>query len=132
MDSRSQSASQARQAIAGRRMEFDVYDDSCLHVEHKKYFVAVKGTPIKLTKTEFRVLSRLVQSIDRIVPLKDLWDFGWGSGKPFNIKSIHVFVSRVRSRVSPFGLQIDSMVGVGYILSHGACCSKESERQVHA
>ena len=123
MDSRSQSAGQARQMIAGRSREADVYDDSCLHMEHRKYFVSVKGVPIKLTKTEFRVFSCLVRSINRVVAQQDLWEYAWGSDQALNRKSIHVFVSRVRRKLSPFGLKIDTMVGVGCMLSHGQCCS---------
>jgi DNA-binding response OmpR family regulator len=120
MDSRS--TAPARQNIAGRRVEGDVYDDSCLHIEHRRFFVSVKGTPIRLTKTEFRVLSRLVRDIHQIVPIQDLWDYAWGN-KTFNRKSLHVFVSRVRGKLSPLGLKIDAVVGVGYLLSHSECCS---------
>ena len=131
MDSRSRSAGQARQAVADRDQAIDAYDDSCIHLEHKRYFVAVKGTPLRLTKTEFRVLSCLVRGIDRIVAFDDLWRYAWSPGKSPNRKSIHVFVSRVRRKLSPFGMKIDTVVGVGCMLSHGKCCSPgQSERQV--
>jgi DNA-binding response OmpR family regulator len=117
MDSRSHSAGHRQQPIAGRSSKDEVYNDSCLHIEHQRYFFAVKGTPMALTRTEFRVISHLVQSIDRIVAIQDLWDYAWSPGKSFNRKSIHVFVSRVRRKLAPFGLRIDSVVGVGYILS---------------
>ncbi len=84
-----------------------------------------------LTKTEFRVVSRLVRSINQIVAVEDLWAFAWGPNKSFKRKSIQVFVSRVRRKLASFGLRIDSVVGVGYILSHDACCSiGKVEREV--
>lgn len=103
----------------------DTYDDSCLHLEYKRYFVSVKGKALALTRTEFRVLSRLVRGINRIVAFDDLWQHAWGPNKAFNLKSIHVFVSRVRLKLAPFGVRVDSVVGVGYILSHGACCKED-------
>lgn len=87
----------------------------------------MKGTPVKLTRTEFRILSLLVSNIDRIVPREQLWSFAWGTSKPLNRKSIHVFVSRVRRKLEPFGLNIAGVVEVGYIFSHGSCCSTQTE-----
>lgn len=78
-----------------------------------------------LTKTEFRVLSYLIRNIDQIVAVEDLWAYAWGPSKSLKRKSIQVFVSRVRRKLAPFGLRIDGVVGVGYIFSHGACCSVE-------
>jgi DNA-binding response OmpR family regulator len=122
MDSRTQAVSLMRnEGPKGA----DVYTDSCFHIEHRRYFVAVKGTRVPLTKTEFRVVSGLARNIGRIVMFEDLWAYAW-KGKPFNRKSVHVFVSRVRRRLAVYGLRIDSVVGVGYILSHGTCCSNET------
>ena len=100
----------------------EIYDDSCLHLEHKRYFVTAKGKALPLTKTEFRILSRLLRGINSIVTFEDLWGYAWGTNKSLNLKSIHVFVSRVRLKLAPFGIRVDSVVGVGYILSHGTCC----------
>jgi DNA-binding response OmpR family regulator len=111
------------QTRAWQRNEGEVHDDSCLVVEHKRFFASVKGKPLSLTKTEFRVLSLLASNIGQIVTKESLWAFAWRPGKPLSRKSIHVFVSRVRGKIAPFGLKIDSLVGVGYILSHGTCCS---------
>lgn len=109
--------------IPERRNDEAVYSDSCLYIERKTYFAAVRGVPLRLTRTEFKLLLCLVSNIDRIVTVKDLWAFAWKSNKQFNRKSIHVFMSRVRRKLLPFGLRVDSVVGVGYILSHGTCCS---------
>jgi DNA-binding response OmpR family regulator len=107
------------------KTQADVYDDSCLHLEYKRYFVSVKANALALTRTEFRVLSRLVKGINCIVAFEDLWEHAWGPNKSFNLKSIHVFVSRVRRKLAPFGVRVDSVVGVGYILSHGSCCKTD-------
>ena len=102
----------------------EVHEDSCLVVEHKRFFASVKGIPLSLTRTEFRVLSLLASNIGQIVTKESLWAFAWRPGKVVSQKSIHVFVSRVRRKIAPYGLKIDSLVGVGYILSHGTCCSQ--------
>ena len=45
----------------------DIYDDGFLRVEHKNYYVACGGSPVKLPRTEFLIFSRLTRTPNRIV-----------------------------------------------------------------
>lgn len=94
----------------------EVYDDGYLRVEHKNYYVACGGTPLKLPRTEFLIFSRLARTPDRIVTANDLWESVWGSNKPLNTESLHVYIYRLRAKLTAFGLQIETMVNVGYRL----------------
>lgn len=94
----------------------DVYDDGFLRVEHKNYYVSCGGTPIKLPRTEFLIFSRLARTPDRIVPAEELWSSVWGGGKPLNSESLHVYIYRLRTKMGSFGMQIETMVNVGYRL----------------
>ena len=94
----------------------DVYDDGYLRVEHRNYYVAVGGSPLKLPRTEFLIFSRLVRTPDRIVTADDLWSSVWGSNKPLNSESLHVYIYRLRAKLAEFGLRIETMVNVGYRL----------------
>jgi len=94
----------------------DIYDDGFLRVEHKNYYVACGGTPLKLPRTEFLIFSRLTRTPDRIVTAGDLWESVWGADKPLNTESLHVYIYRLRAKLATFGLQIETMVNVGYRL----------------
>jgi DNA-binding response OmpR family regulator len=94
----------------------DVYDDGYLRVEHKSYYVACGGTPLKLPRTEFLIFSRLSRTPDRIVTSVDLWESVWGADKPLNTESLHVYIYRLRAKLNVYGLQIETMVNVGYRL----------------
>ena len=94
----------------------DVYDDGYLRVEHKNYYVACGGQSLKLARAEFLILSRLAQSPERIVTALDLWQYAWGNEKPLNSESLHVYVYRLRNKLNPYQVQIDTMVSVGYRL----------------
>ena len=94
----------------------NVYDDGYLRVEHKNYYVACAGNPLKLPRTEFLIFSRLARTPNRIVPAGDLWASVWGPDKPLNAESLHVYIYRLRMKLGSFGLQIDTMVNVGYRL----------------
>ena len=94
----------------------DAYDNGYLRVEHKNYYVACGGRPLKLPRTEFLIFSRLVRSPDRIVTAQELWTAVWNSNKPLNSESLHVYIYRLRSKLAEFGLEIETMVNVGYRL----------------
>jgi len=94
----------------------DVYDDGYLRVEHRSYYVALSGNPIKLPRTEFLIFSRLVRTPERIVTADELWKYAWGIDKPLNTESLHVYIYRLRNKLMPYQLSIDTMVNVGYRL----------------
>jgi DNA-binding response OmpR family regulator len=94
----------------------DIYDDGYLRVEHRTYYVSCGGTSLKLPRTEFLIFSRLARTPDRIVAASELWESVWGANKPLNTESLHVYIYRLRSKLAPFGLQIETMVNVGYRL----------------
>jgi DNA-binding response OmpR family regulator len=94
----------------------DVYDDGVLRVEHQTYYVSFAGQSIKLPRTEFLIFSRLARTPDRIVSAEELWEYAWGAGKPLNAESLHVYIYRLRNKLLPFELRIETMVNVGYRL----------------
>jgi DNA-binding response OmpR family regulator len=96
--------------------ETNVYDDGLLRVEHNNYYVAVRGRAINFPRAEFLIVSRLVRSPERVVPAEELWRVAWGDHKPFNPASLRVHIYRLRAKLEPFGLRIETMIGVGYRL----------------
>ncbi len=92
----------------------DVYDDGYLRVEHKNYYVVCGGQTLKLPRTEFLILSRLTRAPDRIVPAAELWEYAWGTDKPLNMESLHVYIYRLRHKLTSSRISIDTMVNVGY------------------
>lgn len=100
-----------------RRMEEDVYDDGRLRVEHGNYYVSCRGIVLQLPRKEFLILSRLARNPDRIVSSEDLWQHAWGESAALNAESLHVHIYRLRRRLAPFEINIETMVNVGYRLS---------------
>ena len=112
-------------AAAGPRPPENAYDDGFLRVEHDNYYVSLGGRMLKLPRKEFLIMSRLAQNAERIIPSEELWQHGWGGRAPFNAESLHVHIYRLRRRLEPSGLRIETMINVGYRLvtarpAHGA------------
>lgn len=97
--------------------EPDVYDDGYLRVEHANYYVACGGRVLRLPLKEFLIISRLVRNIERLVISEEIWRSAWGDAAPFNAQSLHVHIYRLRQRLAPFGLHIETKVCVGYCLT---------------
>lgn len=97
-------------------VEVDVYDDGHLRVEHDNYYVACEGHTLDFARTEFLLVSRLTRSPERIVSSEELWHVAWGDHKPFNPVSLRVYIYRLRSKLEPYGLRIETMINVGYRL----------------
>lgn len=98
----------------------EVYYDGRLRVEHDNYYVSLAGRQLALPRKEFLILSRLARNPERIVPAEDIWRHAWGTRAPFNAKSFHVHIYRLRRRLEPSGLRIETMVNVGYRLMSAA------------
>lgn len=103
-------------SVRGANGVEDVYDDGYLRVEHKNYYVNCGGQTIKLPRTEFLILSRLARSPERIVTAEELWEYAWGNNKPLNTESLHVYIYRLRNKLTSSKISIDTMVNVGYRL----------------
>lgn len=94
----------------------DVYDDGQLRVEHDSYYATCGGLPLKFRRAEFLLLSGLARHAGRVVQAEELWRHAWGCGKPYNAVSLHVHIYRLRNKLAPFGVRIETMVNVGYRL----------------
>ena len=93
-----------------------VYDDGHLRVEHDNYYVSCGGQALRFRRAEFLLLSRLARSATRFVKAEQLWRHAWGDRKSYNAESLHAHVYRLRGKLAPFGVQIETMVNVGYRL----------------
>jgi two-component system OmpR family response regulator len=93
-----------------------IYDDGYLRIERDNYYVECGGQPIALMRKEFLIVWRLAQNPQRVVPSEEIWTAAWGVAANFNSGSFRVYMSRLRHRLAPYGLSIESMVGVGYRL----------------
>jgi DNA-binding response OmpR family regulator len=102
--------------VVAQPSDEDVYDDGYLRVEHENYYLSCGGQPVYLPRVEFLLMSRLTRSIDRVVRSEELWRAAWGNRKPLNSASLQVYIHRLRAKLLPYRLHIDTVINVGYRL----------------
>jgi DNA-binding response OmpR family regulator len=101
----------------GMLVNQDVYDNGLLRVEHDNHYIECGGKEVLLPRKAFLILSRLARNADRIVKSEEIWRYAWGTTAPYNCASLRVHISRIRHALAPYGIQIESMVNVGYRLT---------------
>ncbi len=95
----------------------EVYDDGRLHIEFQGFYVECAGRPFyDLARKEFFLLACLARHAGRVVSHDTLWAAAWPDAEPINPHTLRVHVGTLRRKLTPFGIEIASVVHLGYRL----------------
>ncbi len=75
------------------------------------------GLALEIPRRELSLFAGLVQANGRTVSKAGLLDLVYGAGSETDDKVIEVYVSRLRKRLSPYGINIQVHRGIGYSLN---------------
>lgn len=93
------------------------YSDDHLMVDLETRQVIVAGEPMKLTATEFRLLSYLLQNAGQVLSYNQILDYVWGSEYRDSIDYVHVYLSHLRRKLEKDARNPQYLLteyGVGY------------------
>ena len=85
-----------------------------LTINFLKHEVTVKGEPIQLTLTEFKLLSSLLESIGQVKTREYLLEHIWEHGEGVYSRTIDTHIQRLRTKLKEVGRYIETVRGVGY------------------
>ena len=91
-----------------------VYKGRFLTADFEAVWVAVSGTPVRLTRREFELLRCLVEHRNRVLSRDRLLERVWGYDQAVETRSVDVHVGRLRAKLGAAGDQIETVVGLGY------------------
>ena len=96
-----------------------VYNDGQLLIDLEKRHVELRGQPVKLTQTEFRLLSILLRKVGRVVTHEDLIREVWGVDSDARLGSLKLYIHYLRRKLEdhpkkPYYLLAEW--GIGYRL----------------
>lgn len=74
----------------------------------------VDGLPVKLPRKEFEILNLLLDNPGRIFTREELMRKVWPENVVVGDRSVDVHITRLRSRIAPYGRNIVSRSGYGY------------------
>jgi DNA-binding response OmpR family regulator len=85
-----------------------------LTVDFLKHEVTVKGEPIQLTLTEFKLLSSLLETVGQVKTREYLLEHIWDHGDGVFSRTIDTHIQRLRTKLKEAGHLIETVRGVGY------------------
>src|SRR5690606_2004010 len=85
-----------------------------IHMEPDSYTVTVDGEQIALTRTEFGLLSLLVNNPGRVFNRSYLLDTVWEENYVDGDRSVDNVILRLRKKLKSAGHSIETVWGVGY------------------
>ena len=110
----------ARVRTVLRRRAGKTEDDSAMVQIHEleihpgRRSVAVRGTPVDLTYTEFQVLHILARRPGWVFTRSQIVDAVRGDDYPVTDRSVDVQIVGLRKKLGPYGEYIETVRGVGY------------------
>lgn len=75
------------------------YDDNHLTIDLEAHRVLVRRKPIKLTRTEYRLLTYLLQHAGRVRTSQQILENVWGWEYQDSIDYVHVYISHLRRKI---------------------------------
>jgi two-component system phosphate regulon response regulator PhoB len=91
-----------------------VYAGARMTADFDAMAVSVSGEPVRLTRREFELLRYLVTNKNRVVSRDRLLEQVWGYDHVIETRSVDVHVGRLRHKLGPAAVQIETVVGLGY------------------
>ncbi|WP_327364320.1 response regulator transcription factor [Streptomyces sp. NBC_01296] len=84
-----------------------------------RHACTVRGVPLSLTPTEFRILAALLAAAGDLVPRRDLVRAGWPEGAQVSDNTLDQYLTRLRRKLREAGsiLTLGTSRGVGHRLS---------------
>ncbi len=105
-----------RAALPPAIEEPNLYSDIYLTIPADQYRVFVRGEPVKLSVTELRLLTYLVQNAGRTVTFQQILENVWGGGQA-NVEYVHAYIWHLRQKLEPnprSPIYLLTEYGVGY------------------
>lgn len=86
-----------------------------LYVNKHNFTIQIDSTTIKLTKSEFKILTTLMENENRIFSRNELLDTINDDNVILNDRIIDVHINSIRKKLSNYRTIIETVIGVGYI-----------------
>jgi DNA-binding response OmpR family regulator len=95
------------------------YEDGQLSIDLDNRYVEIHGKPVKLTPTEFRLLTILMRRVGRVVSHEELIQEIWGTDKNVGLGSLKLYIHYLRQKIEDHPRRPRYLLaewGVGYRL----------------
>ena len=85
-----------------------------LDLDASRHVVQIKGKPLTLTATEFKLLDLLARRRGRVQSRERLLQDVWGYENPIDTRTVDTHMRRLREKLGPVAHYLETVRGVGY------------------
>ncbi len=85
-----------------------------LEIDVPRHRVTIRGEPVDLTATEFKLLELLARRRGRVQTRDRLLQDVWGYDNPIDSRTVDTHMRRLREKVGPLADYLETIRGVGY------------------
>jgi two-component system, OmpR family, KDP operon response regulator KdpE len=78
-----------------------IYADDYLTVDLENHRITIQGEPVKLTPTEYKLLSYLIQHKGRLLEFRQILEHVWGFEYIDDIDYLRVYIWHLRRKIEP-------------------------------
>jgi DNA-binding response OmpR family regulator len=103
-----------RRAVTGAGAEREHYADDFLEVDYAQREVRVRGAPVSLTPTEFRLLSAFVSNPNQVLSREQLLELVWNDTSGVSHDQVKLYVGYLRRKLGGDASPIETVRGFGY------------------
>ena len=102
-----------------RRGQIAANDDVSIKVgpivlDQSRRFASLNNKTLRLTTTEFKLLTALIERRGRVLSRDRLLNEVWGYESSFNTRTVDTHMRRLREKLGAFSAQIETVRGFGY------------------
>jgi len=102
---------------AAQEEDVEVVEHGDLQLDQNSHRALYKGEPLKLTKTEFRILFFLLSNVGASLERERILEYLWGQDFDGEARTVDSHVRNLRKKLTDAGLSpefVESVWGVGY------------------
>lgn len=96
--------------------KIDAFSYKELTLNKQRHEISLNGLPLHLSIKEYDLLAYLMNNVDKAISKEELLSNVWGIDCEIETRTIDMFISRIRKKILPSSISIDTVRGVGYIM----------------
>jgi DNA-binding response OmpR family regulator len=96
---RAQAVMRRAGGVAPERVKAPIYSDDYLTVDLEARRITVRGEPVRLTWTEYRLLAYLAQNAGQVLTIQQILNYVWSERHVDGIHSVRTYISNLRGKL---------------------------------
>ncbi len=94
----------------------DVVSYKELTLNKGRHEITLSNSPLRLSVKEYDLLAYLIENVDKAISKEELLSKVWGIDCAIETRTIDMFISRIRKKIVPSTISIETVRGIGYIM----------------